>query len=51
MFLLIVVMLTMLILLGFLPPSQELRHCLKFGVICISVAKLDADDGVSLSVP
>ena len=47
----LVAVLTMLVLLSFLPPRQELIHWLKPLDICISISKFDVDDGVSLYVP
>ena len=51
MFPLLVEMITVLILLDFIPPIQELCHWLKYLGFCISVAKFDVDDGVSQSAP
>ena len=51
MFLLIAAVLTILILPGFLPLSQELCHWLIYVRMHISVAKFDVDDAVTLLVP
>ena len=48
---LIVKVLTMLILLNFLPPSQERFHWLKYAGVRVSVAEFDIADGVSLYFP
>ena len=48
MFLLIVAVLTMIIIFGCLPPSQERRHWFKPLRVYISVDDFNADDGVSL---
>ena len=48
---LIVAVLTVIIIIDFLPPIQERRHLLKSVGIRISVAKFEINDGVSLSVP
>ena len=42
---------TVLILLGFLPSIQEHIHWLRYVGICISVVDFDVDDGISLLVP
>ena len=47
----IVSVLTMLILLDYLQPIQELRHWLKFLGIRISVTNFDVNDGFSLLIP
>ena len=51
MFLLIVTVLTVLIFLTSLPPSQESRRWLIFVRICISDVKFEVNDGVSLLIP
>ena len=51
MFLLIVSVLTVLILIHFLPPSQEHFHCLKFVDLRVIIANFDVIFGVGLSVP
>ena len=51
MFLLLVRLLTMLILIGFLPSSQESCYWIKSAGVRVSAAEFDIDDGVSLSVP
>ena len=43
--------LTVLILLHFLPPRQERYHCIKPLGIHISVTNFDVNDGVFLYVP
>ena len=43
--------LTVFILLDFIPPSQERWHCLKYVGIRISFIEFDVKDGASLSVP
>ena len=48
---LLVELVTILILLRFLPTIQELIHCLKPIGFCISVVGFDADYGVSLLFP
>ena len=42
--------LTMLILIDFLPPIQERRHWFKYVGIRVIIAKFDANDGFSLLV-
>ena len=51
MFLLLVRLLTMLILIGFLPSIQESCYWIKSAGVRVSAAEFDIDDGVSLSVP
>ena len=51
MFPVIVSVLTVLILIGLIPPGQERRHWLKSVGIDISIAKFYVNDGVSLLVP
>ena len=46
----IVAVLTVIILLEFIPPNHLRRHWLRYVGICISVADFDVDDGVNLSV-
>ena len=36
--------LTVLILIDFLLPIQELRHCLKYVGLCVSVEEFDVND-------
>ena len=50
MFLLLVVVITMIIRLHFIPPFQERYHWLKHVGIHISVAKFDVDYGVSMYI-
>ena len=47
----IVAVLTMLILLDCIPLSHESRYWIIFVGICVSVANLDANDGLSLLIP
>ena len=49
--LLIISVLTVLVLLDFSPPIHDLRHWLIFLGTHVSVAKFDANYGVSLSIP
>ena len=51
MFPLIVAVITVLILIDFLPLIQERRDWLKYAGIRVSVVKFDIDNGVILSVP
>ena len=51
MFPLIVAVITVLILLDFLSPSQDLRHWLKYVGIRIIVTKFGVNDGFSLLIP
>ena len=43
--------LTVLILLGFIPPIQKRLHWLKSVGICVSLTDFDVNDGFSLSIP
>ena len=43
--------LTVLILLDYLPPSQDFRHWIIFVGILVSVAEFDVDDHLILSIP
>ena len=43
--------LTMLILIHFLPPIHEYYHWIKHVGIRIGITKVDADYGIDLSVP
>ena len=47
MFLLILEVLTMIILLGFLPLIQERLHWIKYLGVRVSIAEFDVDDGAS----
>ena len=51
MFPLLVEVLIVIILLRFIPPSQERYHWLKPVIICVSVAKFCVHYGACVSVP
>ena len=51
MFPLIGAVLTVLMFIDILPPSQERSHWILFVGIRVSTAKFDADDGFSLYFP
>ena len=51
MLLLLVVVLTIIILLHFLPLIQERFNCIKYLGVSVSVSEFDINDGVSQSVP
>ena len=42
---------TVLTLIGFLPPIQELHHWLKYLGLHISVTKFGVNDGFNLLIP
>ena len=51
MFTLIVSVLTMLILIDFIPYIQERCHWIKYVGVHVSVTKFDVNDGISMSIP
>ena len=51
MFPFLVELITVFIILDFIPSSQERHHWIKHVGICVIIANFDVDNRVSLSVP